>query len=156
VVTGNVDEPPLAPTQQRLALPVPRAIGFAALVLDVVAEIDDEIGAHVAIHPVDERRGELRRAGGELAEPAFEPRLGTEVQIADEREREIYSCTLAPARMARACDRRRAAAATAREADHCTRGRLALRLCWFGRRHRRGRPDGSSPARSRSNRPLLP
>ena len=46
-----------------LALGVAGAVGLGALVLDVVAEVHDQVGLHLAVHPLDEGAGELAARG---------------------------------------------------------------------------------------------
>src|SRR5262249_53368526 len=65
-------------------------VGLGALVLDVVAQVDHEVGPHLAVHPLDEGRGEIARPAGELAELPRVPRLRPEVQIGDETERDVH------------------------------------------------------------------
>ena len=50
VVAGHVDELGLRGAEDVLALRVASEVGVAALVLDVVAEVDEEVGAQLVVH----------------------------------------------------------------------------------------------------------
>ncbi len=100
VVAGDVDELRVGAAEDALALGVAGAVGLGALVLDVVAEVDDEVRLHLAVHPRGEAARQLPGVGGELAQLAAEAGLGAEVQIGDEREGEVHQLFFDPPRQA--------------------------------------------------------
>ena len=61
--------------QDRLALAVAREVRLARLVLDVVAQVDDEVGSDLVVHPPHEVARELGRQVRQLAQLAAEARL---------------------------------------------------------------------------------
>ena len=91
MVAGDVDELGLRGAQDVLALGVAREVGVAALVLDVVAEVDEEVGAELLVHRADHAARELRRVVRELPELAVVVGGGPEVQVGDEAEREAHA-----------------------------------------------------------------
>ena len=63
-------------------------IGLARLVLDVVAEVHDQVGLHLVVHLADEVARQLAGQVGELAQLAVPAGLGSEVDVGDEAQRE--------------------------------------------------------------------
>jgi hypothetical protein len=89
VVPRDIDERRARRPQDRLALAVAREVRVAGLVFDVVAEVDDEVWPNLVVHPADESARQIARLVGELSELALPPRLGAEVQVGDDAERQL-------------------------------------------------------------------
>ena len=84
VVTGDVDELGGGAAEDRLALGVAGAIDLEALVLDVVAEVHDQVRLDRIVHPPNEVARERRGVVAELPELAVPANLGAEMKVGDE------------------------------------------------------------------------
>lgn len=90
VVAGHVDELGVGAAQDVLALAIPRQVDVAALVLDVVTEVHEEVGSLDLVHLLDNASGEVSRVVGELAELAVVEGLRAEVEVGDEADLESH------------------------------------------------------------------
>ena len=79
----------LTAREERHALAVAAKVGLAVLVLDVVAQVEHQLGTDHVVHPVDERPREPWGLGRELAELAVVACFFSEVQVGHQRKNKV-------------------------------------------------------------------